>query len=57
MSEAAWTSDTVGWQPELLKADLCLIYGHQGCGGHEVDADANIIVCTCWCHSEELART
>ncbi len=57
MNDNLQTPDTGTWKPDFLKADLCTLYGHGECGGHEVDDDANIIACTCWCHSEEIAHT
>lgn len=37
---------------EVQKDDLCSQYGHENCCELEVTADADLIVCSCWCHGQ-----
>ena len=52
MSEKGNPGTQTAWVAKKLPRDLCAIYGHSNCGGHEVNEKANIIFCTCWCHRE-----
>ena len=41
---------------DLKATDLCKLYGHENCGGLEIDGEANIVCCDCWCHNEAMGH-